>query len=129
MTSPGRPSLVLIVDDNETCAVTLQIALESLPGIDLQIASSGAAALRVISTCQHRVGAVITDLQLPGISGLDLLKHLRSQPKFASTPVLIISGDSDPRLPRMAVASGANGFFTKPYSPSEVRKRVEQLLV
>jgi CheY-like chemotaxis protein len=43
-------------------------------------------------------------------------------------PILLISGDSDPMLPERALAQGADAFFPKPYSPSAVRKKLEQLL-
>ncbi len=120
--------MVLIVEDSETCAVTLQIALESLPDVEVHVASSGRAALGLLNRWSHPVGVVITDLQLPGMSGLDLLADLRSRERFSSTPVLIISGDSNPRLPQIAQAAGAAAFFIKPYSPSAVRKTVERLL-
>jgi CheY-like chemotaxis protein len=119
---------VLIVEDSETCAVTLEIALESLPEIDLHVARSAADAIRLLENSGHPVSVIITDLQMPGLSGLDLLKLLRSQSRFVAVPVIIISGDSDPRLPAQALAAGANAFYTKPYSPAEVRKTVEQFL-
>jgi DNA-binding response OmpR family regulator len=120
--------IVLIVEDTETCAVTLQIALESLPGIEVLIASSAGAGWKVLEGAALPVAAVITDLHLPGLSGMDLLTRLRGDARFAKIPVLIISGDSDPRLPREAAASGAAALFSKPYSPAEVRRKVEQLI-
>jgi PleD family two-component response regulator len=53
---------------------------------------------------------------------------LRAEPGCARLPILLISGDSDPRLPARALARGANAFFGKPYSPSAVRRKLEQLL-
>jgi CheY-like chemotaxis protein len=120
--------LVVIVEDNETCAVTLQIALETIPGIDLRLASSGPRALKFLAACEDEVAAVITDLDLPGMSGFDLLARLKAEPHLAKVPVLVVSGDSDPGLPRTALAQGAAAFFTKPYSPIEVRRKLEQLL-
>lgn len=127
MTSqPAR--IVLIVEDSENCAVTLQVALETLPGVELRVAGSAAAALEMIERDGKRVAAVITDLQLPGMSGLDLIARLRAETRFQSLPVLMISGASDPRLPEAAIAQGAAAFFAKPYSPGGVRKKLEQLL-
>jgi len=63
-----------------------------------------------------------------GGDGLDLIRHLRAEPRFARLPILLISGDSDPRLSERALAQGADAFFPKPYSPSAVRRKLEQLL-
>ena len=48
--------------------------------------------------------------------------------RFARLPILLISGDSDPRVPSLALSSGANAWFPKPYSPSAVRRKLEELL-
>jgi CheY-like chemotaxis protein len=122
------PRLVLIVEDSETCAETLQIALESLPGLEVRTIGNSRAAIETLNETGCEVAAIITDLHLPQTDGLDLIRQLRAEPRFASLPILLISGDSDPRLEERAVAQGADAFFPKPYSPSAVRKKLEQLL-
>src|SRR5271165_4935555 len=122
------PRLVLIVEDSETCAETLQIALESLPGLEVRAIGDTRAALEALNDAGCEVAAIITDLHLPQADGLDLIRRLRAEPRFARLPILLISGDSDPRLEDRALAQGANAFFAKPYSPSAVRKKLEQLL-
>ena len=123
---PAR--LVLIVEDSEGCAVTLQIAIESIAGLEPRLMNSSAAALALLEQESARVAAIITDVQLPGMSGLDLLARLRSEVRFAAIPVMMVSGNSDPALPSQAIALGASAFFTKPYSPFDVRRKLEQLL-
>ena len=51
------------------------------------------------------------------LDGFDLIRQLRAEPRFAHLPILLISGDSDPRLPARALELGADAFFAKPYSP------------
>ena|ERR1700722_2324255 len=125
--------LVLIVEDSETCAETLLIALETLPGIELRVIHSSRAAIAETSDPGNDVAAIVTDLNLcdpkqPESDGFDLIRRLRAEPRFAHLPILLISGDSDPLLPERAIAQGADAFFPKPYSPSAVRKKLEQLL-
>ncbi len=129
--------LVLIVEDSETCAETLQIALELIPGIEVRSIHSPHAAIAILNESDGKVAALITDfnLQLSGSQGaglpgdgLDLIRRLRAEPRFARLPMLLISGDSDPRLSERALALGADAFFAKPYSPSAVRRKLEQLL-
>jgi CheY-like chemotaxis protein len=79
------------------------------------------------------IAAIVTDLNLAqsvGLSGdgLDLIRQLRAEPRFARLPILLISGDTDPRLSERALAQGADAFFPKPYSPAAVRRKLEQLL-
>ncbi|HEX4274063.1 MAG TPA: response regulator [Bryobacteraceae bacterium] len=125
--------LVLIVEDSETCAETLLIALESLPGIEARVIRSPRAAMAAMHDPGNDVAALVTDLNLgdpgqPLSTGFDLIRKLRDEPRFACLPILLISGDSDPTLPERALAQGANAFFPKPYSPSAVRRKLEQLI-
>jgi CheY-like chemotaxis protein len=125
--------LVLIVEDSETCAETLQIALERIPGVEIRSIHSSRAAIALVRERDGEVAAIVTDLNLTqgaGLAGngLDLIRQLRAEPRFARLPILLISGDSDPRLSERALAQGADAFFAKPYSPAAVRKKLEQLL-
>jgi CheY-like chemotaxis protein len=119
---------VLIVDDSEACAETLQIALETIPGIEAGVTCSSAGAIAALRERRGDVVAVVTDLHMPQADGFDLIRQLRAEPGLARLPVVLISGDSDPLLPARALAHGADAFFSKPYSPAEVRKKLEQLL-
>ncbi len=125
---------VLIVEDSDTCAETLVIALESIPGLEVRVIHSAAAALAALRDGAGEVAAIVTDLNLDRAQdpaqadGFDLIRQLRAEPQSAKLPVILISGDTDPRLPERALAQGADAFFPKPYSPSAVRKKLEQLL-
>ena len=117
--------LVLIVEDSETCAETLLIALESMPGLEPRVIHSPRAAVK---DKKNDVAAIVTDLHLRQADGFDLIRQVRAEPRFARMPIVLISGDSDPQLPARALAQGADAFFPKPYSPAAVRKKLEQLL-
>jgi CheY-like chemotaxis protein len=119
---------VLIVEDSEACAETLQIALESIPGVETRVIGSPRAAMVAALESHGEIAAIVTDLHLPQSDGFDLIRQLRAEPRFARLPILLISGDSDPLLAERALAQGADAFFPKPYSPSAVRKKLEQLL-
>lgn len=131
------PKLVLIVEDSETCAETLQIALELIPGVNVRSLHSPSAAIAFLNDRNSEIAAIVTDLNLnlseaqnagSAGDGLDLIRHLRAEHRFARLPILLISGDSDPRLSERALALGADAFFPKPYSPSAVRRKLEQLI-
>lgn len=122
------PKLLLIVDDSESCAETLEVALESIPGIVPRIVRNSQAALAACHDSANEIAALLTDLHLSTGSGFDLIAQLRADPRFARVPILLISGDSDPQLPERACAAGADVFISKPYSPSAVRRKLEELL-
>jgi len=96
MIAMGRT--IVVVEDSFDCAETLQIALESIAGVDIRVVASGQAALEFLARGGEDVAAIVTDLQMPRMSGMDLLTRLKSDPRLRQIPVLIISGDSDPRL-------------------------------
>jgi CheY-like chemotaxis protein len=126
MTSdPPRP-VVLIVDDAEDCIATLDVALQTLPGVVIRSATSAEAALTELE--HETVSAVITDLQLPAMSGLELIASVRKDARFQNLPIVAVSAAADPAIPQTALQSGANAFFAKPFSPVAVRKKVEELI-
>ena len=118
---------VLIVEDSDDCAETLELAFIGLKNVSVTIARSAEEALERLSA--GRIAAVVTDLHLPQMDGLHLLNELRTRNNGHYTPVLVISGDSDPRTPRRVMEAGAQAFFSKPYSPAAVRKKLEELLI
>src|SRR5580704_11380581 len=117
---------VLIVEDTELCRDTLEVALMKLPNMAVQSVTTAEEALEWLDA--NEACALVTDLHLPLMNGFELIEAVRGRPWRASLPILVISGDSDPRVPTRLAKLGANAFFTKPYSPTEVRHKLEQLI-
>jgi CheY-like chemotaxis protein len=74
------------------------------------------------------VGAVVTDLNMPRMDGFEFIERIRAEPRHRRLPIIVVSGDTDPGTPGRLAALGANAFFPKPYSPAQVRLKLEQLL-
>jgi CheY-like chemotaxis protein len=117
---------ILLVDDSEDCIATLDLALQTLPGVVIRPSLSAEAALAALES--DTVSAVITDVHLPEMTGLELVARLRKDPRFHSLPILVVSADADPSTPARALGLGANAYFAKPFSPSAVRKKLEELI-
>ena len=117
--------IVLVVEDTAECRDTLDIALGSMAGCKVCFAASAEEALAVIG--REPVAALITDLHLAAMDGLELVAQVRRESRYAAIPILVISGDSDPGTPHRALRAGANAYFTKPYSPGAVRQKLEEL--
>jgi CheY-like chemotaxis protein len=117
---------VLLIDDREDCITTLDLALERLPGVVLRSAHTAEEALEML----HHIpmAAVITDIQLPNMTGLELISRIRRDPALKRLPIVVVSADPDPSTPRHALQLGANAFFAKPFSPGAIRKKLEELI-
>jgi DNA-binding response OmpR family regulator len=118
--------IVLIVEDTELCRDTLEMALMKLPNLAVQSVTTAEEALEWLDA--NEVCALVTDLHLPLMNGFELIEAVRGRPWRSSLPILVISGDSDPRIPTRLAKLGANAFFSKPYSPAAVRHKLEQLI-
>src|SRR5438034_1418158 len=107
---------VLIVEDSDTSADTLEIALLSLPGVSVAHARSGRKAWQLLQ--RQSVSAIITDLHMPQMDGFELIERVRASARVAYVPIIVLSGDSDPETPDRVRDLGADAYFAKPYSPA-----------
>lgn len=117
---------VLLIDDREDCITTLHLALEKLRNVSLRSASTAESAWGLLH--QIPIAAVITDIQLPRMTGLELISRIRHDPELQRLPIVVVSADPDPATPREALRLGANAFFAKPFSPGAIRKKLEELI-
>lgn len=122
----SRTRTVLIVDDSTTVAANLEVAAMEIPGVEVILAETGADALRVMAEGQRTVDAIITDLNMPRMDGFEFIARVRSGGD--RTPIIVISADTDPGTPARLRHLGADAFFAKPYSPTQVCRKLEQLL-
>jgi len=120
---------ILIVEDADTAATALEIALLHIPGVQVARVHDGRRALDYLAPDRgHRVDALVTDLEMPFLDGFELIQRLRSEERFHRLPIVVVSGCQDPQTPERVLRLGANAFFTKPWSAQEVRLKLEELL-
>ena len=116
-----RLGRVLIVDDEETIRELLsRIARQG--GYECVLAENGVQAVDVLS--QERVDLILADLLMPGMSGLELLEHLK-EPRI---PVIMITGMADLRTAVEALHKGAADYLTKPVNSQELLLRMARAL-
>ena len=119
--------VVLLVDDAEDLLPAFELAFERTPGFFVQHAMTAEHALRVLNGDQ-RVAALITDVNLPSMDGLQLVLRVRDDARYRELPIVVLSADTDPHTPARALNAGADAFFPKPYSPAAVRRKIEELI-
>jgi two-component system chemotaxis response regulator CheY len=125
---PGDAGAVLIVEDSENSAVMLEIALLGIPGLSVLLASSGMEALRILHSSGPAVRAIVTDLNMPRMDGFEMIRRIREDEALSSTPIIVVSADTDPDTPERVAHLGVSAFFPKPFSPAQVRRKLEQIL-
>lgn len=117
---------VLIVEDAELCRDTLEIALMKMPNLTVHSVTTAEEALECLA--DGDVTVLVTDLRLPRMDGFALIEAVRAQPRSSPLPIVVISGDSDPRIPAHVAGLGVAAYFSKPYSPSAVCNKLEELI-
>ena len=118
-----EPKKILIVDDEKNIRLTLSQALETL-GMPVQTAADGEEALPKLQDTDFSL--VLLDLKLPGMDGLEVLRRIReSRPKM---PVIMITAHGTIEYAVEAMKLGAVDFLRKPFSSSEIRNLVKQVI-
>lgn len=116
---------ILIVEDSPTQAERLGAILEH-SGYEAVIAGDGHAALEQLS--RESFALIISDIVMPGMSGYELCFHLKEQAKLRDVPVILLTTRKDPMDIVQGLECGADSFYTKPYDPPRLIKRIEQIL-
>lgn len=118
-------AIVIAEDDPDIRSMIAEKLSDS--GHQVTATADGLAAL--VAVRRERPDAVVLDMQMPGMSGLDVVRLLRVDPLTAQVPVIMVTSHIDPPHIGESFLSGADDFLAKPFSPRELAKRVEQMLV
>lgn len=117
---------IIIVDDDEIVAEIVSEALEGA-GHMVSAVHDGDAAMATIAGSEPDL--LILDYSLPGRTGMDILRELRSLPQSANLPVMMVTGRSGRLLMIRAEQTGADDYIVKPFEPADLVRRVEALLL
>lgn len=117
---------VLIADDDPAICTLIETVLKKGP-YHITTCTDAESALVAVNRDQ-RFDIIICDFMLPGISGIDLIERLRSDARTKRVPILMISGHTNYAMDGRAKTAGANLFLNKPFTISQLRTAVMQLL-
>lgn len=123
MASQGKTAIVAIVDDDESVRRAL---LGLLKAVGLQAKAFASAEEFLDSGQQHHTACLVTDIRMPGMSGLDLQARLNSQNCRIPTIFITAHGDSNMRM--QALRAGAVEFLAKPFSDDVLLENVRAAL-
>lgn len=116
---------LLIVDDEDGVRALVRMTLDS-GSYEIIEAREGGEALELAQ--EHRPELVLLDVMLPDISGLEVCRALKKHPRTASTTVVMLTARAQHSDVGDAEEAGADGYFTKPFSPIALTRKVEAIL-
>lgn len=131
--APARPVEVVLVEDNPGDALITQEAFERAKvAINLVVCEDGPTALDHLDATIRSGGPtmpdlILLDLNLPGMSGLQVLEHIRTHDDLVHIPVIVMTSSTAPEDVRAAYRGHANSFISKPVRPQEFLDSVRSL--
>ncbi len=119
-TTPARNEKVLLIDDDEIALMAVSHALES-QGFRVLSTAEGAGGLALYK--EHRPDLVLLDIGLPGMSGTEVLREIRTYDAMAR--VIVVTAYSGPAYRTSALRDGARDFVEKPITAGELLARIQ----
>lgn len=119
---------ILIVDDSAAIRKILQRVLgqAEIPVGTVFEAGDGAAALEILK--KQRVGLVLSDINMPNMDGLELLRHIKTNEEWRKVPVIMITTEGAAAKVKEAVELGATGYVRKPFTAEQIKEKLAGLL-
>lgn len=116
---------ILTVDDSASIRLTTRVALSNA-GYTVTEAVDGQDGLAKLNGGQFDL--IVTDLNMPNMDGLTMIRELRKLPAHTGVPVIFLTTESDSDIKQQAKAAGATGWLTKPFDPESLVKIVRKVL-
>lgn len=116
---------ILTVDDSASIRMTTRIALTNA-GYNVTEAVDGADGLQKIKSGSFDL--IVTDLNMPNMDGLTMIRSLRQLPAYMGTPVIFLTTESDGEIKQQAKVAGATGWLTKPFDAENLTKIARKVL-
>ncbi|MGR9115077.1 MAG: chemotaxis response regulator CheY [Gammaproteobacteria bacterium] len=116
---------ILIVDDFSTMRRIIKNLLRDLGFTNTVEADDGKSAMPILKA--GGIDFLVTDWNMPGMTGLDLLKAVRSDPNMAHLPVLMVTAEAKREQIIMAAQAGVNGYVIKPFTAATLKEKIEKI--
>src|SRR5437660_12566800 len=119
---------ILLVEDSASMRSYLSNIIENGTDDDVEIveAANGFEALKTLP--HHKFDAILTDINMPDINGLELVSFLKNHPVYRSIPIMVISTESSDEDRRRAAALGAEEYLVKPFQTGDLIEKLRRLL-
>ena len=126
MTDASHPQPIAIIADDEPVGALLLSESASEAGLRPLVYHDGAAALD--AALAHDAAIVLLDVDMPGLDGIAVCRRLRAEPRFATIPIVMVTGHEDSAAIRLAFEAGATDFVAKPVNWALLPRRLAYIL-
>lgn len=116
---------ILVVDDFSTMRRIIKNLLKELGLTNVVEADDGATALPILK--QGGIEFLITDWNMPEMTGIDLLKHVRADPNLSKIPVLMVTAEAKREQIIAAAQAGVNGYVVKPFTAVTLKEKIDKI--
>jgi two-component system, chemotaxis family, chemotaxis protein CheY len=116
----------MVIDDSRAMRMILSRTLERL-GYEVAQASNGKDALEKLHRDSSPVSLFLVDWNMPEMNGLDFVKTLRSEPKYGSVPVMMVTTETEAEQMAAALDAGANEYVIKPFTEETIEDKLRML--
>ena len=117
---------ILTIDDSKTMRDMLMLTLAEA-GFDVIQAVDGQDGLDVLGKEKEQIDVIITDINMPRMDGYEVIRNLRRDPAHKSTPILVLTTESDTDKKNLAREAGATGWMVKPFDPERLVATVRKV--
>ncbi|WP_010325334.1 chemotaxis response regulator CheY [Marinobacterium stanieri] len=116
---------ILVVDDFSTMRRIIKNLLRDLGFTNVEEADDGKTALPILQ--QGHIEFLITDWNMPGMTGIDLLKTVRADPSLSQIPVLMVTAEAKREQIIAAAQAGVNGYVVKPFTAGVLKEKIDKI--
>lgn len=122
----GEPNMkILVVDDFSTMRRIIKNLLRELGFTNTHEADDGNTALPMLKNSDYEL--LVTDWNMPGMEGIDLLKAVRADPHLAKLPVLMVTAEQKKEQIILAAQAGVNGYIVKPFTAQTLKEKLDKI--
>ncbi|MDO7085047.1 chemotaxis response regulator CheY [Pseudocolwellia sp. AS88] len=116
---------VLVVDDFSTMRRIIKNLLRDIGFTNIQEADDGSTALPMLQSGEFDF--VVTDWNMPGMQGIDLLRAIRADASLSHIPVLMVTAEAKKEQIVMAAQAGVNGYIVKPFTAATLKTKLDKI--
>ncbi|MGB0468043.1 MAG: chemotaxis response regulator CheY [Pontibacterium sp.] len=116
---------ILVVDDFSTMRRIIKNLLKELGLTNIVEADDGATALPILKA--GGIEFLITDWNMPNMTGIDLIREVRADPKLCDIPVLMVTAEAKREQIIAAAQAGVNGYVVKPFTATVLREKIDKI--
>ncbi len=118
---------ILVVDDMSAMRKILKTLLNQLGFKNIDEAEDGKQALEILRKSPGKYGLVITDWNMPNMTGIELVQEIRKDDSLKHLPILMVTAEAKKENVLMAIKAGVNNYIVKPFTAETLKEKIEKI--